>query len=156
VQFFYRLKRDYYAGALMVLCGLLTAQDARQYPLGTLHQMGPGYFPVALGILLIVLGIIIAGTAGSGPEEKDHEQYPHSEWRGWLCIITGPALFIVLGKFGGMVPATFACVFVSALGNRETTLKAALMLSAGITIAGVILFAYLLKIPMPIFQWGAP
>jgi hypothetical protein len=65
-------------------------------------------------------------------------------------------LFIILGKYGGMVPATFACVFVSALGDRETTLKAALILAAGITVSGVILFAYLLKIPMPIFQWGAP
>jgi amino acid transporter len=150
------MKRDYYAGALMVLCGLLAAQDARNYAIGTLHQMGPGYFPLALGILLIALGIIIAGTAGSGTDEKDHEQYPHSEWRGWFCIIAGPALFIVLGKYGGMVPATFACVFVSALGDRETTPKAALILSAGLTVFSVILFAYLLKIPMPIFAWGAP
>jgi putative Ca2+/H+ antiporter (TMEM165/GDT1 family) len=156
LQVFRRLKRDYYAGALMVLCGLLAAQDARHYAIGTLNQMGPGYFPLALGILLVILGIIIAGTAGSGTDEKDHEQYPHNEWRGWFCIITGPALFIILGKYGGMVPATFACVFVSALGDRETTLKAALILAAGITVSGVILFAYLLKIPMPIFQWGAP
>lgn len=140
----------------MVLCGLLAAQDSRHYTIGTLRQMGPGYFPLALGILLIVLGIIIAGTAGSGADDKEHEQYPHNEWRGWFCVIAGPVLFMILGKFGGMAPATFACVFVSALGDRKTTPKAALALATGITVFGVILFSYFLQIPMPVFQWGGP
>lgn len=156
MHIFRRLKRDYYGGALMVLCGLLAAQDSRHYTIGTLRQMGPGYFPLALGILLIVLGIIIAGTAGSGADDKEHEQYPHNEWRGWFCVIAGPVLFMILGKFGGMAPATFACVFVSALGDRKTTPKAALALAAGITVFGVILFSYFLQIPMPVFQWGGP
>jgi hypothetical protein len=147
------MKRDYYAGALMVLVGLVAAHDAANYSIGTLRQMGPGYFPLALGILLIILGIIIAGTAATGANEEA-EALPHSEWRGWLCIIGGPALFILLGKFGGMLPATFACVFVSALGDRETTLRGALTLAAAVTAFGVVLFHYLLKIPMPILHWG--
>jgi len=154
LQILRRIKRDYYAGALMVFLGLVAAQDARHYAIGTLRQMGPGYFPLALGVILIFLGVVIAGTAGTGSPDSEHEKYPHSEWRGWLCILAGPALFIVLGKYGGMIPATFACVFVSALGDRETTLKGALVLAGAITVFGVILFSYLLKIPMPILHWG--
>ena len=52
------------------------------------------------------------------------------------------------------MPATFACVFVSALGDRETTLKGAVVLSAGVTIFGILLFSYVLKISMPILKWG--
>jgi len=149
-----RIKRDYYAGALMVLIGLVAAVDSRHYTMGSLRQMGPGYFPVALGALLIFLGILIAGTASTGGGDSEEATLPHSEWRGWLCIIAGPVLFIILGKFTGMAPAIFACVFVSALGDRETTLRGATILATSVTVFGILLFSYLLKIPMPILKWG--
>jgi hypothetical protein len=154
VRHFLRLKRDYYAGALMVLLGLIAAHDGTHYPMGTLRQMGPGYFPIALGVLLILLGILIAGTAAGG-ERSDEDEVPfHFEWRGWFCIIAGPALFVFFGRYSGMLPATFACVFVSALGDRENTLKGAAILAAGVTIFGVLLFHYMLKLPMPVLSWG--
>jgi hypothetical protein len=148
------IKRDYYAGALMILIGLVSAFDGSHYALGSLRQMGPGYFPVALGVLLIFLGGLIAGTSAAGGPESEEAALPHSEWRGWSAIIAGPVLFIILGKYGGMLPATFACVFVSALGDRDTTLKGALILATCVTAFGIVLFSYLLKIPMPILKFG--
>ncbi|MGI8526745.1 MAG: tripartite tricarboxylate transporter TctB family protein [Pseudolabrys sp.] len=148
-----RIKRDYYAGALMVLIGLVAANDGTHYAMGTLRQMGPGYFPVALGVLLIVLGALIAGTASTGGPASEEAALPHSEWRGWAAIIAGPVAFIILGKYFGMAPATFACVFISALGDRETTLKGAIILASAMTAFGVILFSYLLKIPMPVLKF---
>ena len=56
---------------------------------------------------------------------------------GWVCIILGPVFFIVFGRFFGLLPATFACVFVSALGDRDTTLRGATILSAGVTVFGM-------------------
>src|SRR5205814_8552659 len=137
----------------MVLIGAIAINEGRGYQLGTLQKMGPGYFPVALGVILIFLGMLIAGTASTGGNEEQ-EAMPHAEWRGWFCIIAGPLLFVVLGKYFGLLPATFACVFVSALGDRETTLKGAVVLSAGVTIFGILLFSYVLKISMPILKWG--
>jgi hypothetical protein len=147
----FQVKRDYYAGALMMLLGLITAYQGSTYPVGTLHQMGPGYFPLALGVLLTFLGGLIAATAGADSEEA---ALPHAEWRGWACIIAGPALFILLGRWTGMLPATFACVFVSALGDRDSTLKGAAVLAVCVTVFGVLLFHYLLKLPMPVLTWG--
>jgi hypothetical protein len=152
VRFLLRLKRDYYAGALMILVGLVAAQDVRHYAIGTLRQMGPGYFPLALGALLILLGILIAGTASTGGPTDEEAAMPRNEWRGWGCILAGPILFIILGEYGGMLPATFACVFVSALGDRETTPRSAAILAGGVTLFGVILFHYLLKLPMPVIR----
>ncbi len=154
VRSLFRLQRDYYAGALMMLLGLITAHEGSTYPIGTLFQMGPGYFPLALGVLLIFLGILIAGTASSGPNAEEDVIPLRHEWRGWACIIAGPALFILLGHYGGMLPAIFACVFVSALGDRKSTLKSTTVLAAGVTVFGVLLFHYLLKLPMPMLSWG--
>jgi putative tricarboxylic transport membrane protein len=154
VRHFSRLKRDYYAGALMVLLGLVAAHDGTNYPMGTLRQMGPGYFPIALGVLLIILGLMIAGTAIRGIPSEDDTVSIRPDWRGWACIIAGPALFIVIGRYTGMLLAAFFCVFVSALGDRKTTLKGAIILATGVTIFGVLLFHNLLQLPMPVFSLG--
>jgi putative tricarboxylic transport membrane protein len=153
VDFLLRLKRDYFAGALMVIIGLITVHEGSGYRLGTLQKMDAGYFPVALGILLVGLGILIAGTASTGGTEEQ-QALPHAEWRGWACIIASPILFVVLGQFAGLLPATFACVFIAALGDREITLKQTAILSTGITIFGILLFSYGLKIAMPILKLG--
>jgi Tripartite tricarboxylate transporter TctB family len=153
VEFLFRIRRDYYAGALMVLIGAVAINEGRNYQLGTLQKMGPGYFPMMLGALLILLGILIAGTASTGGNEEQ-EALPHAEWRGWACIIAGPALFILFGRYLGLLPATFACVFVAALGDRDTTLRGAAILSASVTVFGILLFSYILKVSMPILKWG--
>jgi hypothetical protein len=147
-------KRDFYAGGLMVLFGLGVAVQGPSYKLGTLMHMGPGFLPTALGVLLVILGIIIAGASLSAPEGEDERILPeHPQWLGWLCILAGPVLFIICGSVGGLIPGTFACVFVSALGDKKSTWKGALALAVVITVFGVSLFSYLLQVPMPVLQW---
>ena len=47
-----RLKRDYYAGALMLVLGVGAAVIGSGYKVGTLARMGPGFMPVILGVTL--------------------------------------------------------------------------------------------------------
>lgn len=149
----FTFRRDFYAGGLMILFGLVAALMGPTYRIGTLMHMGPGFMPTALGTILVVLGVMIAGTAAaSGTGESDERILPaHPQWLAWLCILAGPFLFIVVGGYGGMAPGTFACVFVSALGDRAATWRSALALAAVVTLFGVVLFHYLLQIPMPVF-----
>lgn len=148
-------KKDFYAGGLMVLLGAAVTLNSTSYTLGTLMHMGPGMFPFILGIVLTFLGILIFGTALITPLGEDEHILPkNKEWRGWGCILAGPMLFIIFGEFFGMVAGTFACVFVSALGDRTATLKSSFLLAAGVTFFGVLLFSYVLQIPFPMFRWG--
>jgi hypothetical protein len=150
----FKLRRDYYAGGLIILFGMVAALNGPSYRTGTLMHMGPGFMPTVLGVILIVLGIAIAGAAVAGPDDADESILPeHPQWFGWLCILAGPFLFIVFGSIAGMAPATFACVFVSALGDRGATWKGALVLAGFVTVFGVALFHYLLQIPMPVLEW---
>jgi putative Ca2+/H+ antiporter (TMEM165/GDT1 family) len=148
-------KRDFYAGGLMMLFGLFAALNGPKYTLGTLMHMGPGFLPTTLGVILVILGVIIAGSALTTKEGEDEESIlpEHPQWFGWACILAGPLAFILFGKIGGMIPGTFMCVFVSALGDREQTWRGAVILSAVVTVFGVLLFHYLLKIPMPVLRW---
>jgi hypothetical protein len=146
-------KRDYYAGGLMLLLGVGAAVTGSGYKFGSLARMGPGFMPVVLGIVLAFLGILIAGTALLSSEPDDGKFMPaNPQWFGWLCIIAGPVLFIVLGQFGGMIPAVFACVFVCALGDKTATYKSSFVLACGVTVFGVVLFHYLLNIPFQLLR----
>jgi hypothetical protein len=147
------IKRDYYAGALMLLLGVGAAVTGSGYKFGNLARMGPGFMPVVLGVVLAFLGILIAGTALASSEPDDSRFLPDNpQLFGWLCIIGGPILFIILGQFGGMIPAVFACVFVCALGDKTATYKSSLVLATGVTVFGVLLFHYLLSIPFPLLR----
>ena len=149
----YLRKRDFYAGTVMVLLGSGTALHAGAYKLGTLMHMGPGFFPLVLGIVLACLGVLIAGTAAVSTEAEEHALPRRAEWVGWACIIAGPLLFMLFGNHGGMAPATFACVFVSALGDRTATWRSALVLALAVTGFGVLLFSYVLQLPFAAFRW---
>jgi Tripartite tricarboxylate transporter TctB family len=149
----FKLKRDYYAGGLMLLLGVSAAVTGTGYKFGSLAKMGPGFMPVMLGVVLAFLGILIAGTALGSSEDDDKKFLPDNpQWFGWLCILGGPVLFIILGQFGGMIPAIFACVFVCALGDKTATYKSSAILAAGITVFGVLLFHYLLSVPFPLVR----
>jgi putative tricarboxylic transport membrane protein len=149
----FTLKRDYYAGGLMLLIGTGAAVTGTGYRFGSLAKMGPGFMPVMLGIVLAFLGILIAGTA-LGSSEPDEKRFlpDNPQWFGWFCILAGPVLFIILGHYGGMIPAVFACVFVCALGDNTGTTKSSAILAAGVTVFGVLLFHYLLSIPFPLLR----
>jgi hypothetical protein len=150
------LKKDYFAGALMMLIGIGAVLEARHYSIGTLFHMGPGFFPIILGVTMTGIGLLIAGVAVTAQGEPDDQLHiPNPQWRAWACILGGPVLFIVLGTYGGLIPATFACVFVSALGDKDSTLKSALVLGVAVTIFGVLLFSYLLQVSMPMWRWGS-
>jgi uncharacterized membrane protein YhdT len=149
----FKMKRDYYAGGLMLLLGVGAAVTGTNYKFGTLARMGPGFLPVMLGIVLAFLGILIAGTALGSSEDDDKKFLPDNpQWFGWACIICGPILFIIFGMFGGMIPAIFSCVFVCALGDKTATYKSSAILAASITVFGVVLFHYLLSIPFPLLR----
>jgi hypothetical protein len=145
-------KRDFYAGTLLIVFGCIAIIGARQNPFGTLMHMGPGFFPTVLGVILILLGLLVAGLAGASLHEPDRILPERPEWWGWTCIIAGPIAFMIFGEYGGMAPATFACVFISALGDRTATWKSSFVLALGITVFGCLLFSYVLKIPFPIFR----
>ena len=94
-------------------------------------HMGPGFFPTALGVLLVILGIAIAATAlapsAEGAEHSESILPEHPQWWGWFCILMSPVLFIFFGRYFGMAPGTFACVCIAALGDKQATWKSTIV-----------------------------
>lgn len=154
-SFINKYNRDYYGGGLMLLFGVSAIWAGMSYRIGSLVRMGPGFFPVALGVILALTGVAImigAAAAAAVPGEKEENLRP--EWRGWICISLSIVAFVILGEYGGLLPATFAVVFISALGDRQNTIKSALLLSIVMCALCVVIFWYALQVQFPLFRWG--
>jgi hypothetical protein len=148
--------RDYYAGALLLLIGLSTVYQSSRYDVGTLAEIGPGFFPMVMGVILAACGLAIAfSQSAAAGDDHDADTLGRPEWRGWACILAGILAFILLAHNAGLFPATFACVFISAMGDRTMTVRNAGLLALAISVFGVLLFHYALKIQLQPFAWMA-
>ena len=79
--------RDYYAGALMALIGAGAIVEGRSYGVGSLTSMGSGFFPVALGVGLVLMGVLMAAVHSAAPEGH-HAGTP--DWRQRRPRVSGP------------------------------------------------------------------
>lgn len=139
--------RDFLAGLLFIVFGVLTIFFARNYPIGITARMGPGYFPMVLGGLLCLFGLVVMmrGLRSGAPVR--------GAW-GWrpLALIT---LSIMIFGFTmeklGLVPALMVLFFVSALAGREFRFTEVLLLAVLMSAFAATVFIYGLKLPYPLF-----
>lgn len=154
------IKRDHLGGTLMVLVGLTAIVAGLRYQTGTLNHMGSGFFPVALGTLLALVGFLIAVTANRKREpdaEPSGHQHGHGlpDLRGAACILAGAVSFVFIGMYGGLIPATFSIVFISSLGDRSNTVRQAALLAMAMCAVAAVVFSWALQLQLPLFAWGA-
>ena len=125
----------------MIALGLAAAFRGSAYHMGTLSRMGPGFFPVALGVILALAGLAIAISARFTQYEGELKPVP-PEWRGWFCIGASIVALVVLGKYGGLLLATFAIVFISWLGVRPNTIAIPAALALACPVLCVVTFCW--------------
>ena len=139
--------------------GLAVVSLGMGYGIGSLGEMGPGFLPVTYGVLSMLIGFVIVITAAAPralivPAGVPARPRAMPQWRAWICIVGAVVLFVVLGKYGGLVPATFFAVFIAALGDRDNSLRGAAGLAVLLDLFGVLVFHYGLDLQLPLFRWG--
>jgi hypothetical protein len=155
-----RNRKDVAAGLLFATIGLGTAIVASEYPLGTMRSIGPGYFPIMIGILLALLGagVTYQGISFSRAVDPagEHTAASAEEDDG---IAVRPLIMITLAviAFGitvrpfGLGVATVALVTLASLAGREFRLLRVVLLSAGLIALSWVTFIYLLGLPMTLW-----
>jgi hypothetical protein len=140
-------RQDAASGAIFVLLGGAFAIGSLGLELGTPLRMGPGFFPLLLGVLLMVLGGVIAlRSVGAGPS-----RFGPVPWRGLLLVLAAPVLFGIVLRGLGLVPSVALVVLISAYASRRMSHPLAAMLTAGLTLFCVVVFSYALGLPIPRF-----
>ena len=136
----------------MMAIGGWAAWRSAHYHIGTLRMMGPGYFPLALGIILIVTGLyIVAKACFIGPGRAQAPVRP-PQWKAWALISLSIAAFVAAADYLGLIPAAFAVVFVAALGDRRNSWQGATLLAFGVVIVAVVVFWWGLQIQLPLLR----
>ena len=139
--------KDFLAGLLFLTFGGLTVYFAREYPLGWIERMGPGYFPTALGSILCLFGFDIL-VRGLWSGERVAGTWA---WRPLVLITAAIAIFGFAMEKVGLVPALVALCVVTALGGREFRLKEVAILAVLMSTFSAGIFVYGLKLPYPLF-----
>ena len=146
-----RSRKDVLSGATFVAFGLAFGITASTYEVGSALRMGPGYFPLALGGLLVLLGLVIAvqGFAPGGAEREQESLGPVSWKAGGLIV--GALLFFGFTVQGlGLVPSLFVTVFLTALAGRGVRVTSALAIAAALTALSVLIFVVVLQLRLPL------
>jgi hypothetical protein len=125
---------------------------ARQYDMGTTRQMGPGYLPTALGLLLGGFGALLVGTSFFG--ELEPAEPPGI--RASLFVLTGVALFGLLIRPAGLIVSILVLVVVAGLAYRSRKPLPLLIYAACLAAACVIVFPWMLGQQIPVLgSWFA-
>src|SRR5690606_27642608 len=111
----YSLK-DLVSGAIFVLLGLAFGYAAYAYPLGTALRMGPGYFPLILsGILVLLGGTIFVQSFAKGADEIPLSEFP---WLGIVLVTVSLIFFGMTVRGLGLAPSLFVTVTMAAYASK--------------------------------------
>jgi Tripartite tricarboxylate transporter TctB family len=142
-----RNPRDFLAGLLFMVFGVAALVMSQSYAAGTAARMGPGYFPRALGLLLIVLGAVLSLRGF----RTSSEPQPEWHWRPLGVVLLGVGLFSLTAQRLGLVLGALVLVLVSSAASPEFRWKEALVSGVIQGAATVAVFIYGLGIPLPVW-----
>jgi Tripartite tricarboxylate transporter TctB family len=141
-----RENKGFWSGLMLIGTGAGALMIAKDYRLGSALRMGPGYFPSALGGILVLLGILVLALGLKSPEPME------GRWslRALILLPLSLVLFGLLMQHAGFVPALLVLIVGSAAAGEEFNIIEALMLAAVITLGAVAVFIWGLGLAFPL------
>ena len=151
-------QKDFFSGLMFMAVGVAFAWGASNYSVGSGARMGPGYFPLMLGVLLAILGAAIVAEALIVPTE-DGEKIGAWAWKPLFFIITANLVFgVALGGLPalkipamGLIVGIYALTFIASLGGEEFKFKEVAVLATVLSIMSYLAFIVLLKLQFPVW-----
>ena len=133
-------------GLFFIILGITALWVSRDYPLGDLNRMGPGYFPRMLSVGMICLGILIArqGLADLASAKGLRAGLDRSFWLIPLALVVFGFSVEPLGVVVGLA-LTLA---VAGAAHREARIKEIAISMVTLIVLSVLIFIVVLKLPL--------
>ena len=151
-------QKDFFSGVMFTVVGVAFAWGATTYNVGSGARMGPGYFPLMLGILMAVIGLAIM-FSGLTVETEDGEPIGKWAWKQVFYIIGANLAFgVLLGGLPsvgvpamGMIIAIYALVIIASMAGSEFHLRSVLILATVLAVGSYIAFIWALKLQIQVW-----
>ena len=141
--------QDIGSGAVFLVIGLAGLYFGSDLTFGSAARMGPGYFPVLLSGLIIVVGLVVGfkGLTIEGPPIEPVQVRP-------ICFIIAAILVFgwLIESIGLALTAILLTIF-AAYARPEVKLGETIMLGVGLGLFTVVVFVYVLGQALPAW-WG--
>ncbi|GGE51662.1 membrane protein [Agaricicola taiwanensis] len=138
--------QDFFLGLIFLGVAIVIAVYSRQYDLGTTRQMGPGYLPLVIALLLGGFGILLAARSFFGDWEPA-ERLGISQA---VLVLGGAALFGLLVRPAGLIVAALVLIIVAGFAYRPRKRLPLLVFAVLLTAGCVIVFPWLLGQQIPV------
>ena len=143
------LKSERLIGSAITLFGLYYALQAYgTLDLGTFRRIGPGMFPVGLGMALTALGVGIAILAPDANREN-----PDFSMRPLITVLLGIGAFAVAIAYLGLFPAVVSCVLIASFAERPFRPVGPISVAVVLCIVAWLIFRIGLGLSIPLLKW---
>ncbi|MBU3654251.1 MAG: tripartite tricarboxylate transporter TctB family protein [Limnohabitans sp.] len=151
-------QKDFFSGLMFLVVGAAFAWGATSYSVGTGARMGPGYFPLLLGVLLAILGSVIMFYS-LVVETPSGDKIGTFAWRPIGYILGANLVFgVLLGGLPsiklpsmGLMVAIYALVVIASKAGDNFKLRDVLILATILAAGSYLAFIVLLKLQMPVW-----
>ncbi len=139
--------RDFWAGALLCAVALLFLLDGVRYRFGSPAEMGPGFFPRVLSLLLLVIGVVVMLRA----VRSDAAALDKLHLRPLALVCAALLVFAATLTTLGLVAAALCVVVLSTFAGGRSAWWEIVLLAVGLSVFSAILFVYALGQPIPVW-----
>lgn len=151
-------QKDFFSGLMFGLIGLAFALGARGYNLGSGARMGPGYFPMLLGILLALLGAFVMFNA-MVIETEGGEKVGKWAWKPIGYVLGANVVFGILLSglpsiklpAAGLIAGIYALTIIASLAEDHFRWRSVLILATVLAIGSYLAFIVLLKLQFQVW-----
>lgn len=140
---------DLLFGAFLVLVAAGTFAATWNLPIGTAAEMGPGYFPWAIALILLAFGLFFTVKGLT----RSHAGIEPMQWRPITLIGIAVALFALVVEGLGLGLASLATIIVAAWASRESRFFEVIVFALFMSAAAILLFIKVLALPVPLWPW---
>jgi hypothetical protein len=141
-------KSECAVAACIIIFGAVMAYFGSFYGIGSLQDMGAGYFPVLLGFVTIFFGIATL-------LEVRHSQNPPAKipWRAFVCVFSAILVWSLLVERIGLFPSSVLLVIIGSLGRSKINMRAMILTALLASAASVLIFIEGFSLPLRVVAW---
>lgn len=145
------LTPDFASGLLFLLIGGAVALASTAHKIGTTMRMGPGYFPLVLGVILAAIGLIlVVRNVRLDINASESAFIERICFRSVILISLSMLLFAFTVQKAGLIIATCGLVLVSGVAYRAFSWKQLGLLCIALAGFATVVFIYGLGLPVPV------